>query len=257
MGILDEAIRDHLELKRRGGAAEGDLRRLEDEAFGPPRRPDEPQIGSPAAASEVSTSSAVAEPPPAERPEAAAAAGGPRREPEGVFHDFAAEEGLVSDAAPPTPAEKDFDFEAAEVELDKPKQTPETRAGEPESAQAEPEAPTSPYDALRLDDTQPHDMDAELGTAEPPPAEGLEIDDDLELELDEVELETPNEVVEEVEVVEERGDEGSAQASDDSGEAEDSGDDVLEETPDFLRETPEHDRLWFEQKPPKDFDFDE
>ncbi|MDQ3719740.1 MAG: hypothetical protein M3350_03025, partial [Actinomycetota bacterium] len=33
-------------------------------------------------------------------------------------------------------------------------------------------------------------------------------------------------------------------------------DDVLEETPDFLSETPEHDRLWFEQKPPRDFDFD-
>lgn len=32
--------------------------------------------------------------------------------------------------------------------------------------------------------------------------------------------------------------------------------DVLEETPDFLAEVPEHDRLWFEQKPPKDFDFD-
>ena len=32
--------------------------------------------------------------------------------------------------------------------------------------------------------------------------------------------------------------------------------DVLEETPEFLEETPEHDRLWFEQRPPKDFDFD-
>lgn len=31
--------------------------------------------------------------------------------------------------------------------------------------------------------------------------------------------------------------------------------DVLEETPDFLQDTPEHDRLWFEQRPPKDFDF--
>jgi hypothetical protein len=31
--------------------------------------------------------------------------------------------------------------------------------------------------------------------------------------------------------------------------------DVLEETPEFLEETPEHDRLWFEQRPPKDFDF--
>ena len=32
--------------------------------------------------------------------------------------------------------------------------------------------------------------------------------------------------------------------------------DVLEETPDFLRDTPEQDRLWFEQQPPRDFDFD-
>ena len=30
----------------------------------------------------------------------------------------------------------------------------------------------------------------------------------------------------------------------------------LEETPDFLRDTPEQERLWFEQRPPRDFDFD-
>ena len=35
------------------------------------------------------------------------------------------------------------------------------------------------------------------------------------------------------------------------------GEDVLEETPEFLQDTPDHDRLWFEQRPPKDFDFDE
>jgi hypothetical protein len=39
-------------------------------------------------------------------------------------------------------------------------------------------------------------------------------------------------------------------------EREGDADDVLEETPDFLQETPEHDRLWFEQKPPRDFDLD-
>jgi predicted kinase len=39
------------------------------------------------------------------------------------------------------------------------------------------------------------------------------------------------------------------------GEGERRPDDVLEETPEFLSETPEHDRLWFEQKPPRDFDF--
>jgi len=34
------------------------------------------------------------------------------------------------------------------------------------------------------------------------------------------------------------------------------GEDVLEETPDFLRESPDQERLWFEQRPPRDFDFD-
>jgi hypothetical protein len=34
------------------------------------------------------------------------------------------------------------------------------------------------------------------------------------------------------------------------------GEDLLEETPEFLEETPDHDRLWFEQRPPRDFDFD-
>ena len=37
---------------------------------------------------------------------------------------------------------------------------------------------------------------------------------------------------------------------------EEADEDVLEETPDFLQDTPDHDRLWFEQRPPRDFDFD-
>ena len=41
MSILDDAIREHLELKRAHGADEGELKKLEDEAFGPPQRPDE------------------------------------------------------------------------------------------------------------------------------------------------------------------------------------------------------------------------
>jgi hypothetical protein len=32
--------------------------------------------------------------------------------------------------------------------------------------------------------------------------------------------------------------------------------DVLEQPPGFLEDTPDHDRLWFEQRPPRDFDFD-
>src|SRR3954468_5064874 len=41
MGILDEAIREHLELKRQHGAGDSELQQIEDEAFGPPARPDE------------------------------------------------------------------------------------------------------------------------------------------------------------------------------------------------------------------------
>ena len=39
MGILDEAIREHLELKRQHGAGDSELKQLEDEAFGPAERP--------------------------------------------------------------------------------------------------------------------------------------------------------------------------------------------------------------------------
>jgi hypothetical protein len=44
MGILDDAIREHLELKRSHGAPDSELQRMEDEAFGPPTRPGEPDF---------------------------------------------------------------------------------------------------------------------------------------------------------------------------------------------------------------------
>jgi hypothetical protein len=44
MGSLDEAIRQHLDLKRRHGATDSELQRLEEEAFGPPSRPGEPDF---------------------------------------------------------------------------------------------------------------------------------------------------------------------------------------------------------------------
>jgi hypothetical protein len=40
MSILDDAIREHLELKRQHGADDAELKKLEDEAFGPPARPE-------------------------------------------------------------------------------------------------------------------------------------------------------------------------------------------------------------------------
>ena len=38
MGLLDQAIREHLELKRQHGADPGEVARLEREALGPPVR---------------------------------------------------------------------------------------------------------------------------------------------------------------------------------------------------------------------------
>lgn len=58
MGILDDAIRQHLDLKRRQGAEEDELQRLEDEAFGPPSRPGEPDFPESAAAGDAAVSSA-------------------------------------------------------------------------------------------------------------------------------------------------------------------------------------------------------
>ena len=51
--------------------------------------------------------------------------------------------------------------------------------------------------------------------------------------------------------------EGSGEGDLPAGKSQDEPvEDVLEETPDFLRDTPEQERLWFEQRPPRDFDFD-
>ncbi len=44
MGIFDDAIREHLELKRHAGVDEEELKELEDEAFGPPARPGDPDF---------------------------------------------------------------------------------------------------------------------------------------------------------------------------------------------------------------------
>jgi len=50
--------------------------------------------------------------------------------------------------------------------------------------------------------------------------------------------------------------EGDAEVDGEAEKGEADEDDLLEETPEFLQDTPEHDRLWFEQNPPRDFDFD-
>jgi len=155
MGLLDDAIREHLELKRRHGADPGDLAKLEREAFGPIRRGAEP--------------AEPAEPLPS-GPEAVAP---PEPEPE-LQADPVLTEPEVDAPAPAPADEEDVDWE-------------------------QPVQHTEAFDAADV---------AEAEGRLPKREDG----------------ENP--------------------------------DDVLEETPEFLQETPEHDRLWFEQRPPRDFDFD-
>jgi hypothetical protein len=162
MGLLDDAIREHLELKRRHGADPEEVARQEDEALGDPRS-------------------------------------GEFVQPEGAAAAPAAPE-------PAPPADEPPPDEVVEPELESP---------DPEAA-----APAPRDEPWLQEDERPEPI------APQPTAEF-----------------TPPEVELEPEVV----------PPDEEPAADE---DVLEETPDFLQETPEHDRLWFEQKPPRDFDFD-
>jgi hypothetical protein len=180
MGLLDDAIREHLELKRKRGADPGEVERQEREALGAPRQAEFAGSGEP-------------RPEPADEPVAEAAEpvdAGDEREP---FEPEAAE-----------PAREPFDVESLEA-------APADEVAPP----SEPEVP---------------EPGEEAG------APGYDEDPWLDEERDEVpageSLDHPREP------------------------ADEQGEDVLEDTPDFLQETPEHDRLWFEQRPPRDFDWD-
>ncbi len=113
-------------------------------------------------------------------------------------------------------------------------------------------APTDPLAGLEEDDS------VEVSIEGPAPADDEDEDDAfwneqrLSDELDQA-LEAPRDPEPEPEEEPDPEEEPGAP----EGEARRRDEDVLEETPDFLEETPEDDQLWFEQKPPKDFDFDD
>src|SRR3954451_21847640 len=67
MGLLDDAIREHLELKRAHGADPGEIAQQEREAFGPARRGPEP-LEVPASADAESAAAAEAGAPEAAAP---------------------------------------------------------------------------------------------------------------------------------------------------------------------------------------------
>jgi hypothetical protein len=239
MGLLDDAIREHLELKRRRGADPAEVARAEQEALGPVRREPEP----------AQVQDSVHEEPHDALP----------REPA----DVAAE----APSAPHEPLPLEHDHEHAEPlhELAPEEQTrilpPEQRAAPPASAPAEPahrepaQEPAFPDEHAQAE-PPPH---AERAVHEQPPAEtstpphGDPIHDEPAVDprhSDIVHQPTTEWRIEDEDepFSEDPGDPAAGQASDE---------DVLEETPDFLQETPEHDRLWFEQRPPRDFDFDD
>jgi hypothetical protein len=314
MGILDEAIREHLELKRQHGAGDSELQQLEDEAFGQADRPgdeqavdplaeaptqfmEQPEIAEDEGARREPTIADLQEPPPLPEPKQTAVvedvaepepapvdetpveeeqpameheivadaveASGPSTEERQTIAEqpteiFDVEEEL---SGPPSPT----DEELVEEEIAEPRLAPtDPLAGlaETEEAEVSVQGP-APDDDNEYDDEDDafwneqrlsDELDQALEAprdAEPEPAAEVEIETEPEPEIEEP-AEPESEEYEAPETAEEP--EPPAESEPASAHHEE---DVLEETPDFLEETPEDDQLWFEQKPPQDFDFDD
>jgi hypothetical protein len=195
MGLLDDAIREHLELKRLRGADPGVVAREEQDALGPvPRR------GETAYEEESDE--------------------GP-----GATHD---------DETLPAP-----DAESTSDSADSGSVSQETVEINMEAVLAS----EGDFDSSPTTDRNAHARPV----ARPSSARAIS-DESLEWEV-------PDEA-DELAGHAELDDQQGSDVGEASGQAE-LVEDVLEETPDFLRDTPEQERLWFEQRPPRDFDFNE
>ncbi len=201
MGLLDDAIREHLDLKRRRGADPAEVERAEREALGPvQRRGDVAAIADPDADATVDVD--------------------PRLGP----GDDALGDGEASVAAYDQAHEEDDWALQEEAELRAP--------------QAEP--PPSGPDALEEEERVERPRSRLFGRRRQEPADDPPARDRRE------DPERPSALDDET---------SEYEVHDAPGEPAD-GEDVLEETPEFLQDTPDHARLWFAQRPPKDFDFD-
>jgi hypothetical protein len=214
MGLLDDAIREHLDLKRRRGGDPTEIERAERDALGPVRRGPELTGDEEAAGPELSPASETDYP-----------------------------------AAPP---EADHRAEPAE-EWDRFDEDPEFRALE------EPDE-LAPHEPARAPEGDPlmHDDPFSGGSHETLPPDPADVAPSP-APAPEPPLPHPADPPPRPET----HDEGSGRARVDQETEEyelepeeEVGDDVLESTPEFLQDAPEHDRLWFEQRPPRDFDFD-
>ncbi len=166
MSILDDAIREHLELKRAHGADESELKKLEDEAFGPPGRPDDADPFAEAPTEFLTAPATGAD-------EAAADAQAPsgRREPN--IADLqeappAPEEPAAEAPAPPTEEEQP----AVEQAIPAPQPEGEPPAEPASAAPAEPEIESGPSteerEAIAEQPTEFFDVEAEMEAAADP-----------------------------------------------------------------------------------------
>jgi hypothetical protein len=294
MSILDDAIREHLELKRAHGADEAELKKLEDEAFGPPQRPDEPDPFAEAPTEFLTTPGVDAgsgdgepsgrrapnitdlqEPPPVEAPEEPAAEQALPAEEEHP----AGEHEAIADTGPSTeerhaiaeqPTEM-FDvegqFEDAATESDAP--------SDEELAEAEMAEPLAPVDPVAgIEASAATEADAPEAPADEELVEAAdefdeffseqrlsdELNQALEAPLPDEPGAPPTEeatAIYEVETAEPDSAEEDVEEEPEAPASQPAADheDVLEDTPEFLQDDPEDDDLWFEQKPPKDIDF--
>jgi hypothetical protein len=312
MSILDDAIREHLELKRAHGADEAEVKKLEDEAFGPPQRPDEPDPFAEApteflVAPEVGAGEQPDDEPGERRapniadlqeaPELAEPIidAGPSTEERHAIADQPTEmfdvEAQFEDAA--TESDAPSDEEIVDAEMAEPRLAPvdplsgiEPGVGtEPEAPAAEDE-PADEFDEFfseqRLSDELNQALEAPLPdepgapATEEAPAVFIDLDDEedapaaeVAFEGDEIEEDGLDDELEEESSAEYEVAAPEAPAQPEEQDEEDtplppvasapgsSHEDVLEDTPEFLEDAPEDDELWFEQKPPKDFDFDD
>ena len=195
MGLLDDAIREHLDLKRRRGGDPAEIERAEREALGPVRRNRDSSAGD--------DDGEAAETRPAPT-------GSAQDEPDG---------GVATDLVDETGDAPDFDAEPATGDL---------AAEDPFAEEEPPFSAEEPATRVMRSADIPAPVER---TAE------FDVEETFAAEEDEPFAPEP----------------AARPAAGPDGEEDE---DVLEETPEFLQDTPDHDRLWFEQRPPRDFDFD-
>jgi hypothetical protein len=230
MGLLDDAIREHLDLKRRRGADPAELERAEREALGPVRRKgDVATADYPDDADEAFETADAEDAPVGSVP----------------FAYDQAEEHDWSDRGDALAVDD------AEAEIGPESQRRSRRSGADDDVdQKQPRGLAARF-GLRGHRSEEDDRDEPAPDRDEPEPDPPSLSDD-----DATRVHRPSAA---------RGDRPPPAIDEETAEHDiasgapnegDENEDVLEETPEFLQDTPDHDRLWFEQRPPRDFDFD-